>query len=67
MADVPVLTSEVNPRGEEFKANRAAMLPLVADLKQRVAHNAQGGGESARARHVARGKRCCRASAWNCC
>jgi 3-methylcrotonyl-CoA carboxylase beta subunit len=56
VTDVPVLASEVNPRSDEFKANRAAMLPVVADLRQRVARNAQGGGESARARHVARGK-----------
>ncbi len=32
------------------------MLPLVTDLKDRVARNALGGGEAARARHVARGK-----------
>jgi 3-methylcrotonyl-CoA carboxylase beta subunit len=53
---VAVLGSDLNPRGAEFQANRAAMLPLVADLRQRVARAALGGGEAARARHVGRGK-----------
>jgi 3-methylcrotonyl-CoA carboxylase beta subunit len=53
---VATLRSAVNPRSPEFLANRAAMLPLVEDLRARVARAAQGGGAAARARHVARGK-----------
>jgi 3-methylcrotonyl-CoA carboxylase beta subunit len=51
-----VLTSSVNPKGQEFLDNRAAMLALVTDLRARVAQAAQGGGATARARHLARGK-----------
>jgi 3-methylcrotonyl-CoA carboxylase beta subunit len=53
---VATLISAVNCRSPEFLANRQAMLPLVADLRARVAQAAQGGGAAARARHVARGK-----------
>jgi 3-methylcrotonyl-CoA carboxylase beta subunit len=53
---VAVLTSSVNPKGQEFLDNRAAMLALVTDLRARVAQAAQGGGAAARARHLARGK-----------
>src|ERR1700691_5503385 len=51
-----VLTSSVNPKGQEFLDNRAAMLALVTDLRARVAQAARGGGAAARARHLARGK-----------
>ena len=50
------LSSAVHPKSPEFAANRAAMLPLVEDLRARVAQAALGGGAAARARHVARGK-----------
>ena len=51
-----VLRSQLNPRSEEFQANSRAMQALVEDLRARCAHIAQGGGEAARAKHVARGK-----------
>jgi len=50
------LTSAVNPRSQDFLANRAALLPQVAELRSRVAQAALGGGAAARARHLARGK-----------
>jgi 3-methylcrotonyl-CoA carboxylase beta subunit len=53
---MPALISKLNPRSEEFKANAAAMRALVDDLNARLAQVVQGGGEVARARHVARGK-----------
>jgi 3-methylcrotonyl-CoA carboxylase beta subunit len=53
---VPVITSTIDHRSEEFGANRAYMEALVADLRQRQAVVARGGSEVARARHVARGK-----------
>lgn len=51
-----VLRSQLNPRSEEFQANSHAMQALVEDLHARCAQIAQGGGEAARAKHVARGK-----------
>ena len=51
-----VLHSDANPRGDEFAANAAAMRALVADLRERVRAVENGGGETARQRHVGRGK-----------
>ena len=53
---MPVLTSKLNLRSEEFKASAARMRELVADLRAKLALMAEGGGEAARARHTARGK-----------
>jgi 3-methylcrotonyl-CoA carboxylase beta subunit len=53
---MPVIPSTVDQRSEEFRANQAAMAALVTDLRARQAAAALGGSESARARHVARGK-----------
>jgi 3-methylcrotonyl-CoA carboxylase beta subunit len=53
---MPVLASQLNPRAEDFKANAAAMRALVDDLNAKLAQIALGGGEAARAKHVARGK-----------
>jgi 3-methylcrotonyl-CoA carboxylase beta subunit len=53
---VPVLTSKLNPRSEDFKRSDALMQSLVADLNAKMAQIAEGGGESARAKHTARGK-----------
>ncbi len=51
-----IIKSRINPRSEEFQANARALKLQVDDLKARVAHIALGGGEAARAKHVARGK-----------
>ena len=53
---MPVLESKLNPRDPTFVRNREAMTALVADLRERIAVIEQGGGDVARARHVARGK-----------
>ena len=53
---MPVLTSKLSPRSEGFKANAAAMRVLVDDLKAQLMRVVQGGGEAARAKHLARGK-----------
>ena len=53
---MPQIESKLNPRGEDFKANAAAMHAVVDDLRAKVAAIAQGGGEAASAKHVARGK-----------
>jgi len=53
---MPVLETKVDRKGAEFAANAAAMRALVAELRSRQAKSALGGGESARARHVGRGK-----------
>ncbi len=51
-----VVKSQVQPRSAEFQANAAAMRALVEDLRAKVRQAAEGGGEAARAKHVARGK-----------
>jgi 3-methylcrotonyl-CoA carboxylase beta subunit len=53
---MPVLETKLNARSEEFLANAAAMRALVEDLQVQLAKSAAGGGEAARAKHVARGK-----------
>ncbi len=53
---MPTIESALGPRSAEFQANRPAMESLVADLRARLAAAALGGGEAARARHLARGK-----------
>jgi 3-methylcrotonyl-CoA carboxylase beta subunit len=53
---MPVLETKLNARSAEFQANAAAMRALVADLQVQLAKSAAGGGEAARAKHVARGK-----------
>lgn len=50
------LNSQLNPRTESFQANAAAMRALVDDLRAQFARVEEGGGEAARAKHVARGK-----------
>jgi 3-methylcrotonyl-CoA carboxylase beta subunit len=53
---MPIIESKLNPRSEEFRANAAALEAVVADLKEKVAKLAQGGGQAARDKHVSRGK-----------
>ena len=53
---MPILETQLNARSADFQANAAAMRAVVDDLKTRVDQVAQGGGETARARHTARGK-----------
>jgi len=51
-----VIRSALNTRSQEYRANFARMQGLVTDLREQVAKAALGGGEAARAKHVARGK-----------
>jgi 3-methylcrotonyl-CoA carboxylase beta subunit len=51
-----ILTSQINPRSDEFRASSDAMRAVVADLKDKIAKLAEGGGAEARAKHAARGK-----------
>jgi len=53
---MPVLATQLNARSADFQANASAMRGAVEDLKAQVDKAAAGGGEAARARHVARGK-----------
>jgi 3-methylcrotonyl-CoA carboxylase beta subunit len=53
---MPVLETKLNARSAEFQANATAMRALVTDLQVQLAKSAAGGGEAARAKHVARGK-----------
>jgi 3-methylcrotonyl-CoA carboxylase beta subunit len=51
-----VIDSRISSRNAEFLQNREAMLALVDDLNAKVTVIAQGGGEAARAKHLARDK-----------
>jgi 3-methylcrotonyl-CoA carboxylase beta subunit len=50
------IASQALPASEGFKANRAAHLAALGEIAEAAALAAAGGGERARARHVARGK-----------
>src|SRR3954469_14473693 len=51
-----VIRSDLSPRSADFGANASAMQGLVSDLREKVAEISQGGGATARERHVSRGK-----------
>jgi 3-methylcrotonyl-CoA carboxylase beta subunit len=51
-----ILETQLNARSADFVANAEAMRTLVADLNEKIAQAAAGGGEAARAKHMARGK-----------
>src|SRR5271168_5108242 len=51
-----VLESLVDVRSPEYRANVEAMQALVADLRATADAVRQGGGETARMRHLSRGK-----------
>ncbi len=51
----PIRTA-IDIKSSTYHENQTAMLPLVADLKATVARLAEGGGQAARAKHIARGK-----------
>ena len=53
---MPVLDTKLNARTADFQANAATMQTLVDHLRGEVTKSAAGGGEAARAKHVARGK-----------
>jgi acetyl-CoA carboxylase carboxyltransferase component len=53
---VAVLTSQLDRGAEEFARRRERMAALVAELRERTANVAAGGGETAMERHRSRGK-----------
>ncbi|MCC5965496.1 MAG: methylcrotonoyl-CoA carboxylase [Natronohydrobacter sp.] len=50
------LTSQILTGSEQFRSNRDAHLAALAEITEAQVHARAGGGEKARARHVARGK-----------
>ena len=50
------IKSKLNTRSPEYAANRELMTRLVDELRAKTAQVGQGGSESARAKHVGRGK-----------
>ena len=50
------IVSKIAVRSAEFAANRAAMQPLVEDLRATLARNAAGGSAAARDKHTQSGK-----------
>src|SRR3546814_231159 len=53
---MPVLRSDLDTREQSFTDNAAYHEELSRELDRRLARAAEGGGEKARAKHVARGK-----------
>jgi acetyl-CoA carboxylase carboxyltransferase component len=53
---VALLTSQADRDAEEFAARRERMAALVAELRERTAGVARGGGDEAMERHRSRGK-----------
>src|SRR5215813_3501124 len=53
---MPVISSKLDARSAAYQVSAGMMQRLVADLRDKVAIVAQGGGEAARAKHLARGK-----------
>jgi 3-methylcrotonyl-CoA carboxylase beta subunit len=53
---MPVLTTQLDPRSQDFLANSAYHRSLVEELDRRLARAADGGGEKARHKHTERGK-----------
>ncbi|GAA3923663.1 carboxyl transferase domain-containing protein [Luteimonas lutimaris] len=53
---MPVIRSALDTRAQSFVENAAYHEELTRELDRRLAHAAEGGGEKARAKHVARGK-----------
>ncbi len=53
---MPALTTSIDTRSDAFRANAAAMQALVEDLRAKAELARKGGSESARQKHVARGK-----------
>jgi 3-methylcrotonyl-CoA carboxylase beta subunit len=50
------IVSKIDSRSKEFADNRAAMEPLVKDLRSTLQRNAAGGSAAARAKHTQAGK-----------
>jgi len=53
---MPAIPNQITPASPEFQQNSAHMTALCDDLRARIADIAQGGGEAARKKHLARGK-----------
>ena len=53
---MPLIETKLDTRDAMYARNREALAALVADLRAKVAAIELGGGETARARHTARGK-----------
>jgi len=53
---MPVLTTQIDPRSPDHQQNCDALQALIADLDERLAEVALGGGEKARAKHLQRDK-----------
>jgi 3-methylcrotonyl-CoA carboxylase beta subunit len=53
---MPVIHSRIDTRSEDFRGNAGQLRKLTDELKVELARVSEGGGEKARARHVARGK-----------
>lgn len=53
---MPVITTKLNPRSQDFIANAEQMQSLVDDLRDKMQNISQGGGKQRQEKHIKRGK-----------
>ena len=53
---MPIIQTLVQPKSQDYQENKEAMMVLVEDLREKVAHIAQGGSAAATKKHQERGK-----------
>ncbi|NLA52218.1 MAG: methylcrotonoyl-CoA carboxylase [Alcaligenaceae bacterium] len=53
---MPIIKSQINVRSQSFQENTQAMQQQIDDLNEKLSINIRGGSDSARERHLARGK-----------
>lgn len=53
---MPIIKSQINVRSQSFQENAQAMQQQIDDLNEKLSINIKGGSDSARERHLARGK-----------
>ncbi len=51
-----VITSQIDPRSSEFQASSAQLRAVTEELQRELLRSAEGGGDKAREKHIARGK-----------
>jgi 3-methylcrotonyl-CoA carboxylase beta subunit len=53
---MPVIKTQLNAKGQEFRDNAHSMKTLIDDLREKMQTIAQGGGKERQDKHISRGK-----------
>mgnify|MGYP003386092799 FL=1 len=51
---MPIIQTLVQPKSQDYQENKEAMMALIEDLREKVAHIAQGGSAAATKKHQER-------------